>query len=250
VATGAAPRLCDVGDDWCVTAESVNAAMTPRTRAVIVVHTFGVPVSEEVARRSDVPVIDDCCQAIGLPRAPGAVCVVSFHATKMLTTGEGGMALTADRVLADRMRADASERRDQLSDVQAALGRSQLRRYPAFLARRRELAERYSRALASLPIALPSLAGGSLFFRFPIRTSGDFDQMRAEFAAHGVHVRRGVDTLLHRSAGIEASRFPNAERLFRETLSIPLYPALSDAEADRVIAAAAKVLQPLAATES
>jgi UDP-4-amino-4-deoxy-L-arabinose-oxoglutarate aminotransferase len=74
--------------------------------------------------------------------------------------------------------------------------------------------------------------------------------MRAEFAAHGVQVRRGVDTLLHRSAGIDSSRFPNAERLFRETLSIPLYPALSDADVDRVIAAAEEVLQPLAATES
>jgi UDP-4-amino-4-deoxy-L-arabinose-oxoglutarate aminotransferase len=208
-------------------------------------------VPEDVARSIDVPVIDDCCQAIGVPRVGGAVSVVSFHATKMLTTGEGGMALTADRVLAERMRADAFDRRDQLSDLQAALGRSQLRRYPAFLSRRRALAERYVRALASLPVVVPSsIAGRSLFFRFPLRTNGDFDQIRAEFAVHGVHVRRGVDTLLHRTAGIDAGRFPNAERLFRETLSIPLYPALSDDEANRVIAAAEKVLQPLAATES
>jgi UDP-4-amino-4-deoxy-L-arabinose-oxoglutarate aminotransferase len=249
-ATGATPCLCDVDDGWCVSADTVLSAMSPRTRAVIVVHTFGIPADRQIAMRVGVPVIDDCCQAVGLPQdaCGGSICVVSFHATKMLTTAEGGMALSADRSLADRMRSVAESERDQLSDLQAALGRSQLRRYPGFLARRQALAVRYCDALAALPITLPRRwLGQSLFFRFPLRVKGDFDRIRAEFEASGVQVRRGVDALLHRLAGLDSARFPNAERLFNETVSIPLYPALSDADAARVVATAAKVLQPLVA---
>ena len=249
-ATGATPCLCDVGDDWCITADTVLAARSARTRAVVVVHTFGIPADRDIAARVGVPVIDDCCQAIGLPAAAraGTVCVVSFHATKMMTTAEGGMVLTADPSLAERVREIAATERDQLSDLQAALGRSQLRRYGAFLSRRQALAERYCEELAALAVVLPRRwLGESLFFRFPLRVNGDFERIRGEFAALGVQVRRGVDVLLHRTAGLEAARFPNAERLFEETLSIPLYPALNDSEAARVVAAAEKVLQPLGA---
>jgi UDP-4-amino-4-deoxy-L-arabinose-oxoglutarate aminotransferase len=251
VATGATPRLCDVDDDWCVTAETVLQAMSPRTRAVIVVHTFGIPADRTIQARAGVPVIDDCCQALGLPSSAcaGNICVVSFHATKMLTTGEGGMALTSDRALAQRMRTIAAAERDQLSDLQAALGRSQLRRYPGFLARRRAQADYYCEALASLPISLPRRwLDESLFFRFPLRIAGDVDRIRAEFAALGVQVRRGVDALLHRAVGPGGVGFPKAERLFDQTVSIPLYPAMSEADAARVVAAAERVLPSLGAT--
>jgi UDP-4-amino-4-deoxy-L-arabinose-oxoglutarate aminotransferase len=249
VATGATPRLCDVGVDWCVTTESIERALSGRTRAVVVVHTFGIPVEPEIQRRVGVPGVDDCCQAIGLsPGAlSGAASVVSFHATKMLTTGEGGMVFSHDPALLERMRRWSTTDRDQMSDLQAALGRSQLRRYPEFLSRRRELAARYVEALAQLPIRLPSdLLGRSLFFRFPVRTSGDFEQLRQTFAQAGVQVRRGVDALLHRDANLNPADFPNAERMFKETLSLPLYPSLTEAEAGRVIAAATGVLSPLA----
>jgi perosamine synthetase len=84
-----------------------------------------------------------------------------------------------------------------------------------------------------------------VFFRFPIRTAASFEELRAGFSQQGVQVRRGVDTLLHRSMEREGSLFPGAERAFRETLSIPLYPALTDDEALRVIAAARHILSRL-----
>jgi UDP-4-amino-4-deoxy-L-arabinose-oxoglutarate aminotransferase len=72
--------------------------------------------------------------------------------------------------------------------------------------------------------------------------AGDFDDVRSEFARAGVQVRRGVDTLLHRLTGDDPSRFASAEQTFRETVSLPLYPALRDDEARQVIAAARAVL--------
>jgi len=87
-----------------------------------------------------------------------------------------------------------------------------------------------------------AIRDASMFFRFPIRVpGGDFETIRARFAEHGVHVRRGVDALLHREGAHAASEFPNTERLFAETVSIPIYPALRDDEQDRVIAACRRV---------
>jgi UDP-4-amino-4-deoxy-L-arabinose-oxoglutarate aminotransferase len=249
LAAGATPRLCDIGEEWCVDAASIARAIGPRTRAAVVVHTFGIPAEPGIQQRVGVPVIDDCCQAIGLPMAAlsGDACVVSFHATKMLATGEGGMAFSRDAALLARMRATVKADRDQMSDLAAALGRSQLQRYAQFLARRRACAARYIEALSDLPVRLPAqLVGRSLFFRFPVRTSGDFDRVREAFSDSGVQVRRGVDTLLHRAGHWDRADFPNAEQTFSQTLSLPIYPALTDAEVDCVIEAARRVLLPLA----
>jgi perosamine synthetase len=252
-AVGATPRLCDVADDWCVSAETIEPVVTARTRAIIVVHPFGITADTASIRRFGVPIIEDCCQAFGRRSDPasGAVVVLSFHATKLLTTGEGGMALAPERGLLERIRSIAAREREQLSDLQAALGRSQLARYPSFLARRRTLADRYFEALRDVVAVLPHrVRERSVFFRFPLRTAASFDELRADFSQYGVQVRRGVDTLLHRSMDLDGSLFPAAERAFRETLSIPLYPALTDDEAARVMAAARRVLsrQPVERT--
>jgi dTDP-4-amino-4,6-dideoxygalactose transaminase len=81
----------------------------------------------------------------------------------------------------------------------------------------------------------------SVFFRFPVKARGDFDATRARFDRAGVQIRRGVDALLHRAAGHDRSLFPNAERLFAETVSLPIYPSLTEDECVRVIDAARRV---------
>src|SRR5206468_3296476 len=96
-ASGATPVLCDVGDDWCVSRETVTRHLTSRTKAIIVVHTFGVAADAASIAELGPPVIEDCCQAFGAAAGStplgqaGRLSVVSFHATKLLTTGEGGM---------------------------------------------------------------------------------------------------------------------------------------------------------------
>lgn len=255
-ATGATPVLCDIADDWCMNAKTISPHLNACTKAIIVVHTFGIVADVEGICRLGVPVIEDCCQALGakskdrLAGTSGALCVLSFHATKLLTTGEGGMALTREprllaqlRVLTHGAREDLAVRyRQSLSDLQAALGLSQLRAYEGFLKRRRAIVDYYFAELKGLPVQLPTeLRERSLFFRFPLRIAGDFEMIRRAFDQEGVQVRRGVDALLHRKSGRGAEEFPVAERRYSDTVSIPAYPSLSDEDCERVIAACRKV---------
>jgi UDP-4-amino-4-deoxy-L-arabinose-oxoglutarate aminotransferase len=252
---GLAPVLCDVGDQWNMTPESVEPMMSERTVAIIVPHVFGIVQDVDAFARFDVPVIEDACQSFGvLDGRPigtrGAAGVFSFNATKCLTTGEGGFVSTNDPALARRIRELADGHRGELkrffspmTDLQASLGLSQLARYDDFLARRHCLADRYLASLCELPVSLPSaVRHRSMFFRFPVLASGgSFEHALEEFRRRGVAVRRGVDALLHRTIGLPPTSFPVAERLFRETVSLPLYPAMTDDEQDLVIQACREV---------
>lgn len=256
---GATPVLCDVGQDWNMTPREVEPHVGARTAAIIVVHIFGIAADARSFLGFGVPVVEDCCQAFGAKDGEkfvgttGAAGVYSFHAIKCLTTGEGGLAVSNDPDLVGRMRrlrdggeGLASERvAAPLTDMQAALGLGQLARYEEFLSRRREIAARYFDDLRGCPVRLPDeVRGASMFYRFPLRAEGaDFRDARPRFEGRGVQVRRGVDRLLHRFLGLGRELFPNAERLFRETVSIPIYPALADDEVARVTEAARAVWQ-------
>jgi UDP-4-amino-4-deoxy-L-arabinose-oxoglutarate aminotransferase len=239
-AAGARVAYCDVSESWIMTAESVAPFMTARTRAIVVVHLFGVTADTDSLARFGLPVIDDYCQAFGAPRlGVGAdLRVYSFHATKCLTTGEGGAVSARDPDILGRMRALAG-RSAPLSDLQAALGLSQLGRYDAFLRERATQADEYfSEIPRAVTERLASLRRRSMFFRFPLRiaAAGDvFDDARRFFGEAGIAVRRGVDTLLHRQTSLGDDRFPGAVRCYEETLSIPLRPGLTPAERERII---------------
>ncbi len=258
-AVGATPVLCDVGDEWILLPETVAPKVSSRTAAIIAVHMFGIRADVAGLRQFGVPIIEDACQAVmarneltrpAQREADRSTVVLSFHAIKCLTTGEGGMALSDNPDVAERMRqfrdgADAAmvaRVASPMTDLQAALGLSQLARYGRFLQRRRQIADRYFDALADLPVQLPhGIRDRSMFFRFPIKIHDSFDECRDRFDALGVQVRRGVDALLHRTLAPDDGGFAGAERLFRETLSIPLYPALTDGHVETVIAACRKL---------
>jgi dTDP-4-amino-4,6-dideoxygalactose transaminase len=123
-----------------------------------------------------------------------------------------------------------------LSDLQAALGLSQLARYQNFLARRKELADYYLRHLPpAWTKGVRAVEKNTMFFRFPTTPEdGSFPEWQRRFELHGIAVRRGVDKLLHAFAGA-SSGYPGAERCFAETVSLPLYPALGLEEAERIV---------------
>jgi dTDP-4-amino-4,6-dideoxygalactose transaminase len=111
--------------------------------------------------------------------------------------------------------------------------------------RRREIAAGYRRRLdAAAPgVLVRQQPDRSMFFRFPISLhTGRCDNVAARFAVRGVVVRRGVDRLVHREIGLSDARFPVATELFATTISLPIYPALTDADAEVVAAAAVAVL--------
>jgi perosamine synthetase len=243
--TGATPVLCDVGEDWCVNADTVRHAMTRRTKAVVVVHTFGIVAEMPPIVALGLPVIEDLAQAFGARSSDGmagsfgSVAITSFHATKCLTTGEGGMAFASDKALLARLRAlKVSDHRLPLSNLQAALGLSQLDRYGEFLARREKIATRYRQSLPGRYLPPPTVLERTMHFRFPLRVNGGVERLMAQFAERGVLAKRGVDALLHKEAGT----FPGAESAFEHTLSLPIHPSMSPEEVDRVVEAAGQVL--------
>ncbi len=243
--TGATPVLCDVGDDWCVNVDTVRRVITRRTKAVIVVHTFGIVAYTPPIVALGLPVIEDLAQAFGAPSPAGmagsfgTMSITSFHATKCLTTGEGGMAFTLDKALLGRLRAlKATDHRLPLSNLQAALGLSQLARYGEFLARRAQIAARYRRSIPDRHLPPAAVLERTMHFRFPVRVARDVEGLMAEFAARGVLAKRGVDAMLHADPGT----FPGAESAFEHTLSLPIHPSMTAGDVDRVVAAAEQVL--------
>ncbi len=235
---GAKLVFCDIGSDWRMEAATVVPLIGRKTKAVIVVHPFGIKVDMKNIAELGIPVIEDCCQSFARGYGwTGVAAVYSFHATKCLSTGEGGLLACRDETMAIRIKKHLQEYSDpcRMSDLAAALGLSQLARYDLFLKRRKDLAELYFDELAPHLTAPLRNAGESIYFRFPLVFNGSFDDLQRAYLEHGVHVRRGVDCLLSRG------RFPNALARFNQTLSIPLYPALEDADAGKIIYATRKV---------
>jgi dTDP-4-amino-4,6-dideoxygalactose transaminase len=168
------------------------------------------------------------------------VTIFSFHPTKCITGGEGGLAvsrnasvLAAMRGFRDGFVAKACVRLfSPLSDLAAGLVLSQLRQYSQALRMRRGIADRYRERFDQvLPGALNrSAMANSMFFRFPVHVSGGLDRFQGHFMSHGVHVRRGVDQLLHRLFGLNDADFPMSIRHFGTTVSLPIYPGLTPDE--------------------
>ena len=252
---GATPVPCDIGEQWRLRPEDVESHLSARTRAIIVPHLLGIFADTVAFRRFGIPIIEDYAQALdakGRRRiARSDIAIFSFHPTKLITTGEGGMALAADPALTRRMRAirDGAASRDRgrlfspLADLSAALGLSQLARYPTALERRRKIAAAYRHALQ------PVIPGGfadypfehSVFFRFPVKMPGGVEKYRPLFAQRTIRVSNGIDALLHRALGRPDEAFATSIALFTDTVSLPIYPALTPEEAQRCVQAATEL---------
>lgn len=247
MATGAAPVVCDVDHTGVLDLATARSKISARTKAVIAVHIFGRFCDIASLQELGVPVIEDACQAFGL-RVNGGVAgglgdigIYSFHATKCLTTGEGGMLVTANHTIAKRARMLVEENRSTfrqmfapLSDLQAALGLSQLSRYEVFLERRELIRAEYLRAVVAQGIQGGELNMAGAPFRFTVFSNHPFELLKNRFAEHGIAIRKGVDELLHRLLSLEDTEFPSAKELFEKTVSIPFYPSLSLGELSKV----------------
>jgi UDP-4-amino-4-deoxy-L-arabinose-oxoglutarate aminotransferase len=257
LAVGAVPVICDVGPEWVMTPKEIEPHITPRTAAIIAVHIFGFPVDVAAIKEFNVLVIEDACHAFGLELEGGPagtlgeISFFSFHATKCLTTGEGGMLVSNNREILAR----ALSLRDgylkvekripsPMSDMQAALGLAQLGRYNAFINRRKKLKNKYTEAFQNIPsIELPANAPDFLF-RFPLRNKTDMsiDHIQTQMAAYGIHIRKGVDSLIHRELNLQDNDFSNALLHFNQTFSLPYYPVLEIFESDYVVSSLLEVL--------
>lgn len=229
-AVGATPILCDIGKNWCMTAQTISTVTTLKTKAIIAVHTFGIACDMKAICDLDIPVIEDCCQYFCEDAGKfGQISIFSFHATKCLTTGEGGM-------IASQQPLNINNSTSVMSDLQASLGIAQLNRYSEILKKRKSIADRYNTEI-NLPCTklAQSLNDSSLYFRYPLMVDNGYDAVAPKFEKNGISVRRGVDALLHRKQNLPDDLFPNTVEKFNKTVSIPLYPALNTSDVQKVI---------------
>ncbi len=247
LSVGAIPKICDVNDFGVITAESVKTCISSKTAAIVAVHIFGHPCDIEELKVFEVPIVEDACQAFGLKidgkhaGTLGTMGIFSFHATKCLTTGEGGMLVSRNNSISTETRNSFSLSLGKsqtyaapMSDLQAVLGLSQIERYSEFLLRRKNISEIFQTAAVQCGLASVTDAHSNFLFRFTLSIDHPFEDIQSKFLAFGVHVRRGVDGLLHRLMGLKDDQYLNSVKLFNSTCSIPFYPGLDDFEIAKV----------------
>lgn len=261
---GATARFVDIDPD---TLNIDPTAVHGDLDALVPVHYAGLPVDlGRLAQRPRV-VIEDAAHALGAstPDGPVGNCarsdmtVFSFHPVKVITTAEGGAVTTNSSELAENLRRFRNhgivrkpehggwyyEVEDlgfnyRVTDIQAALGAHQLDKLDAFVARRNELAERYRSLLADLPVTLPPAAPAGwrhAYHLFPIRVAERhrvYDRMRERDIGVQVHY---VPIYRHPLHAAPPGDYPNTEAAYAQLLSLPLYPALAEADQDRVVRA-------------
>ncbi|CAK8721708.1 Aminotransferase DegT [Candidatus Electrothrix gigas] len=214
-------------------------------KIAIIPHMFGIPT--DLTRINDIEIIEDCAQSIGtsIHGVPvglhGTVGIFSFYATKLITSGgQGGMLVSKDKTLIDAVRdyRNFDCRKDkkyrfnfQLTDLQAAIGRVQLQKLPPFLARRSEIFEMYQEAGLTLLDAPQSMDCVSVRYRAVMKTS-----VPQKIIDHLLH--NGIKTIVPiedwELLG-QSNLFPNAHYLTQHTVSLPIYPSLSDIEIYKII---------------
>ncbi len=285
---GATPVFADIDPDTLnLDPRSIEEKLSPRTKAVLPVHFAGLPCDMDrihaMARPRNLTVIEDAAHALGAAigdRPVGGLSELttfSFHPVKHITTGEGGMVTTNDAGSAGRLRRfrnhgierevrqrQATWRQDmvtfgvnyRLTDLQSALGLSQLRRLEATLKRREEIAARYHAAFAPMPEVMlaPTQPGTRHAWHiYPLRLNTDrlreeretiFHALRAENIGVTVHY---LPVHLHpyyqERFGTRRGMCPAAEAAADQMLTLPLFPRMTDGDVADVVAAVGKVIQ-------
>jgi len=257
--TGARPVFCDVDPHtFCVTADTVRAALTPATKAVIAVHLFGnvAPVREIEAL--GVPVVEDAAQAAGSRTAAGragalgTVACFSFFPSKNLGGfGDGGAVASADDEIADRVRMlrfhGSRDKKDfhligfnsRLDEVQAAALRVFLPQLDGWNRARREAAARYAALGLGEVCELPAADGGHVYHMYVVR-SPERDRIAEALTAAGISCPSYYVTPLHlqpalRFLGWEPGSLPETERAASENLALPMWAGIAEQTQERVV---------------
>jgi len=246
---GAAPILVEISPDtYNLDAADVKKRLNRRSKAIIVPHLFGLAADMKPILELEVPVIEDCAQAAGAVyrRQPvgafGQAAVFSFYATKVMTTGEGGMVVSNSSKIAERIRDLTSyDRRKnykirfnyKMTDIQAALGLVQLGRLASMIKRRQAIAQKYSSAFSGLDLKLPPSETGHIYFRYVLGLHAESAPWIQALARKGVACERPIHLPLHRHMNLKG--YPVTEKAWQNSLSIPIYPLLTDENLQSVI---------------
>ncbi|MDD5330286.1 MAG: DegT/DnrJ/EryC1/StrS aminotransferase family protein [Sulfuricella sp.] len=278
---GATPVFVDVNPATRnIDVDRIEAAITPRTRAIIPVDLAGLPADRDrlyaIAEKHRLRVIEDAAQSMGATwrgrkiGSFGDLISFSFHANKNMTTGEGGCLVLSDESeipLAEKLRlqgvvrspdggmdVDVAGGKYNLTDIAARIGLGQLKQVDAFNARRRELVKHYfacfDRSLGcELPLEDFSDSNWHMFQvllpldRMRISRGEFIEAMKQKGIGVGVHYPSIHLFTLFRKMGFKEGDFPHAEKIGRETVTLPLFPAMELADVERVCAAVKDIIE-------
>ncbi len=274
--TGATPVFVDIDPEtYDIDPDRVAAAITPRTKAICPVHLFGLPADMdplmELAERHSLAMVEDACQAHGAEyrgRRVGSFGhgAFSLYGTKNMTTGEGGLITTDDDALADWIRMYRNQGMREryhheilgynfrLTDIAAAIGLCQLDKLERNTARRQAIASRYDAAFQELPVVVPHVPAGRthVYHQYTLDVGPSRDAIVTDLADAGVSTGIYYPIPVHRQPyvverGIVAD-LPVTDRAAARTLSLPMFPGLSDDDQSTVIEAVRAVVGRHAAT--
>ncbi len=262
--TGAIPVFVDIEEDtYNLDPKLIEKAITPRTKAIMPVHLFGLPANmgalTTIAKKHNLIIIEDACQAHGAEYQNqkvgsfGTGCF-SFYPTKNMTTGEGGIITTNDDKIAKNarlLREHGSEKRYyndivgynyRMTDIAAAIGREQLRKLSQFNEQRKNNARYLAQQLQHIPgIVCPSLEPGHVFHQFSIRVTTQFLKTRDEVLAHLTQKEIGSAIFysipIHRQKAYpewQHQHFPVSERIAEEILALPIHPSVTLSDLDYI----------------
>jgi perosamine synthetase len=243
----------------------VEAAITPRTKAIVPVHLYGavcdMPALRAIAQRHELAIVEDCAEALGSTLGGrhagmfGDVGTFSFFGNKTITTGEGGMVITNDDALAERLRlvkgqGQSATRRYwhvelgfnyRMTNICAAIGLAQMERLEAILARKHAIAELYREKLANLPITLQQKAddvvSSDWLFSLLVPQDADREDVMRSMGTQGVETRPVFSCAHLMPMYQKGETFPVSEGLSKRGISLPSYPGMSDSDVDRVVEA-------------
>lgn len=276
---GGTPVFADIDEKtYNIDPEDVERKITPRTKAIIPVHYTGQPCDMDaihaIAKKHGLYVIEDAAHALGAEYngvkigGMSDMTILSFHPVKHITTGEGGMVLTNNLELYNKVRLFRShtisrrpgdllneseggwyyEQLDlgfnyRITDIQCALGISQMKRLPMFLERRRQIAEKYNNELAGIEgLRLPAQAeyGNSAWHLYVIQVPAErrkeiYDKLHDAGILVNVHYIPVYHHPYYRAHGYADTNCPNAEKQYASAISLPMFPKLTDEEQEYVI---------------
>lgn len=280
VRAGAKPVLVDSDPfTWNMDVAQIKAKITPKTKAIVVVHIYGLPTDMDpvlsLAKKYKLKIIEDAAEAHGLTYKGrpcgsfGDISIFSFYPNKLVTTGEGGMVLTNDKKLADRCRSLRNlcfmpERRFiheelgwnmRMTNMQAALGLAQLERYGEFIIKKREMGKTYTKLLKNVDgIQLPQITTSyaeNIYWVYGLvldeKISFGGDEAMRRLAEKGVGTRPFFwpmhEQPVFRKMGLfKGERYPVTERLARRGFYIPSGLALTDMQIHKVVKAVEEIL--------
>ena len=258
---GARPVFADIEPDtYLLQPSAIEERITGRTRAILPVHLYGQPCDMtaimEIARRHKLVVVEDACQAHGAIDQGKSVggfgtgCF-SLYATKNMTTGEGGIITTNDDALAERLRLLRNHGQSQryehailgyhfrMTDMQAALGLVQLRKLPALTEQRIANAQHLSERLqgVELPVVVPGRR--HVFHQYTVRVADNRAALQQHLQEQGIGTAIHYPCPIHHQPVYQSLGYrdtlPQAEAASRQVLSLPVHPALSQSDLDRII---------------